>query len=63
MSERKRFSGALTRLASTLAIALTMLISLAGSALAQSTPTDATGFPPFSTPAALPDVAAPDGGA
>lgn len=63
MSERKRVPGALSRLTLTMAIALTMLISLAGSALAQSTPTAATQFPPFSTPAALPDAPAPDGGA
>ena len=63
MSERKRLPGAISRLASTMAIALTMLISLVGSALAQSTPTVAAEFPPFSTPAALPDAPAPDGGA
>lgn len=63
MSERLRLPGALSRLASTLAVALTLLISLMGSAFAQSTPTDAIQFPPFSTPAALPDAPAPEGGA
>jgi len=63
MSERLRRPGARSRLASTLVVALALLISLMGSAFAQSTPTNATQFPPFSTPATLPDAPARDGGA